>query len=157
MSGLLLHEPAEVIAQMLVDLGVATDPESADPDDAWPAYSGTEPDGPDDCITVRGTTGQDMGSSMIDGHRWESEGFQIRVRTSPHTKRAGFAKATAIGVALDERSAQRVVVLDGTTYTVSDVCGRSPVLQIGPEKATTRRELFTINCYAIIDIHGARP
>src|SRR5687768_852739 len=76
------HSPAEVVAQMLIDLGEGSDPAS---DGAWPCGYSSEPaDLPDNRITVYDTTGADFGGSMIDGELWGTFGIQVRVRAATH-------------------------------------------------------------------------
>jgi hypothetical protein len=70
-----------VIQQVLIELGLGTDPDT-DPGEAWPVYSGSEPggqDAPDNCLTVYDTDPKPDGRSMLDGETWQHYGLQIRI------------------------------------------------------------------------------
>jgi hypothetical protein len=56
MSGSLDHFPADIIRQLLIDLGVGLDVTATD----WPAFSQKEPDSPDNVITVFDTMGREV-------------------------------------------------------------------------------------------------
>lgn len=136
----LSHSPADIIAQLLIDLGLATDPDDTD---AWPVYSTDEPDLPDNCITCYDTAGRDVGRTMKDGERQQYPGIQLRIRCARHE--VGFVKAQAIAIALDEQVAMDYVTLDAVTYTVQSVLRTGTVVPIGKEVPGSARRAFTIN------------
>lgn len=148
----LAHSTAEIMQRALIDLGLGTDPTDS-PQGAWPVHDGTEPDKPDDCMTVRATTGREDGRAMPTGERLEHYGFQVRLRATD--KPTGIAKAWAVAVALDQTLYDLRVSLDlsaggSQSYLVQCVTRSGTVNELGPEKANTRRELFTINGLATI-------
>lgn len=146
MPGTLTHSPARVVRQMLVDLGLGV---AGDYDQTgrytggdWPVFAASEPDLPDECLTVYDTTPIDDGSIMIDGERQEHQGVQIRVRAREHD--AGWLKARAVAVALDESVYDETVTIDGTTYLVMSANRQGGIAVLGKEP-TSRRNLFTLN------------
>lgn len=139
MSGSLEHSPADVIRQLIVDLGHGTAPADAG---SWPAYVGQKTDSPDATITVYDTAGKNGGREMIGGVRFEHAGVQVLVRATEH--RLGYTKAQAIATALDEGVAYTGVTVASTDYVVYAITRTSNVLAIGKEE-DTNRDLFTIN------------
>lgn len=146
MANTLLHSPAEVIQQLLIDLGLGTSPEVS-PLQAWPVYSTNEPaDGQqvsDNVITVYDTTGKGSGRSMHDGQVLGNFGFQIRVRARDHT--TGWQKADAIQTTLAESVYQETVGIGSSRYFVHAVVNVGDVLALGTEAPGSRRSVFTIN------------
>jgi hypothetical protein len=95
MSGSLDHFPADIIRQLLIDLGVGLDITATD----WPAFSQKEPDSPDNVITVFDTMGRDLGRTNPDSVRSERYGIQVRVRGGDID--ATGVRARSIAMALD--------------------------------------------------------
>ena len=151
MSGALAHSPADVVRNLLVDLGLGTTPSDAG---SWPVYAAQEPNTPDSVITIYDTAGRKNGRTQVDGEVQEHHGIQIRVRDANHQD--GYAKARAIAVALDEQVAAQGVVVDDivgtgqTTYVVWNVSRTTDVLSLGKETPTSKRNLFTINAVAAL-------
>lgn len=139
MSTPMLHSPADILAQLIVDLGKGTDPTAGG---AWPVFVAGEPTAPDNAITVYDTTPQDDGRSMIDGEMLGHFGFQVRVRGTTHS--VAYVKAEAVRVALEESVYDRTVHRDGSTYLVHCVA-KTNFLSIGKDVPTSKRSLFTIN------------
>ncbi len=145
MSGSLTHSPADVIRNLIIDLGDGTAPSDAG---AWPVYVGSEPNAPDNLITCYDTAGEIQGHSQIDGEVQEDYGVQIRVRGDDF--HGGQAKARAIAVALDAATLKVVRVGDvaGTgdeTYIVMSATRRSGPLSLGKDVTTSKLNVFTIN------------
>lgn len=133
-GGELIHSPAEIIAQLLRNLG-----------ETWPVYATGEPADPDNVITTFDTTGANDGSSMIDGEQYGHLGVQIRVRAATH-RGGGWAKAHSIAQLLDRSTHNVIVTVDSTSYLVYDVSRNGPaVLAIGKDSPTSRRNIYTIN------------
>lgn len=129
---------------MLVDMGYGTNRSA---NGAWPIHSTNEPDLPDNCITVYDTQGVDEGRVM-QGERQEKHGIQVRIRSATHA--AGFTKARAIAVAIDQDVYLESVVVDGHTYIVHAMSRTSDVLALGKELPTSKRTVFTINATATV-------
>lgn len=144
MSGSLTHSPAQIIAQILVDLGLGTDP---DDEDDWPIYAVSLPDTPDNAMCIYDTQGTMDGSSMIDGEVQEHHGFMVRIRATSHS--VGQAKANAVVQGLDKSVRNEVVTLDSSTYLVTQTGRMSGPLNNGPEP-TSSRIIFTVNAVAAL-------
>lgn len=96
MAGSLLHSPADVIRHLMVARGYGTLPSS---NGAWPISVDKENKGAESTITVYNDEGIDRGRIMIDGHRPNLEGYQIRFRSTD--PKAAWLKARAVAVAMD--------------------------------------------------------
>ena len=145
MSGSLTHSPADIIRQLLTDLGQGTLP-SATTD--WPIYFSQEPNSPDEVITIYDTTGIKNGRTMVDGEVHEHHGFQVRIRAGQYA--TGFTKARAIAIAMDESVRNTTVTLDASTYKVYSITRVSGPLSIGTDVPTSKNDLFTTNAVAAI-------
>lgn len=144
MSGSLAHSPAEIIGQLLIDLAIGTDSQSAD----WSVFIGSEPDEPDESITVYDTANILQGTAMPTGETQEQHGIQIRVRAG--TRPTGWALANSIVTKLDTQVNQDIVTIGATSYNVHSVDRTSGPFPIGKESPLSKREIFTINATASI-------
>lgn len=151
MSSALLRTPAEVIQQLLIDLGAGSDPDT-EPLADWPVYADEEPDGdgtPDEVLTVYDSgTDVDDGHGHADGFAYTHYGVQVRVRARDHT--TGSVKALEVRRLLNESVVRATVTVEGTAYTVPCVKA-SPVRRMGREQAKTRRHLWTVNGIAVVE------
>jgi hypothetical protein len=146
MPGLLDHPAAQVLAKLLIRLGLGTDPD-ADPPGGWPVHSGGEPGSPDEVLTVYDTASRDGGRTTPDGERAEHHGFQVRVRGAGYD--VSGPKANAVADALD-RVEHVEVSVHGTAYVVWAVTRTGTPLSLGKESPATKRSLHTINGLASI-------
>lgn len=141
----LLHSPADIIRQLLVDLGLGNDSNS----NTWPTFVGSEPGSPDNVLTVFNTAGRDQGRHMIDGTRQTFPGVQIRVRSA--LPAVGYSKAGTIADALDASVYNRTVNVEtingvaAASYTVHALSRTTDVLDIGKDVPNSRRSIYTIN------------
>lgn len=140
--GPLAHSPADILATLLVRLGLG-----GAVGEAWPVYVSSEPASPDNVLTVYDTAGRSFDSSMVTGRRWALHGFQVRVRSA--TPAPGYVKACAVAVALDEQINAAGVTLEGVTYCVADVDRTTDVIPLGKEPES-KRSLFTVNGLALL-------
>lgn len=142
MANTITYSPGDVIAQMLVDLGIGTDSAVLLP---WPVFVSSEPDLPDDCVTLYDTTGVIDGRSMIDGRVWTHYGIQVRVRSMNH--QAGWAKADEIWTAFGKGVYDRRVTLGEVNFLVHSINRIEDIIPLGPELGGggKGRRLFTIN------------
>ena len=140
MADLLTHSPADVIAKLLVDLGLGSDVE-ADVVGQWPVSVASEPPSPDNALTVYNTAGRLQGRIQFNGDHDVAYGFTVRVRAV--TSDVGFVKATALAAGLDS-VVRRVVTREGFSYLVHSISRTTPVVPGGRE-GTSSRELHTIN------------
>lgn len=133
-----MKSAAEVVRQLLVDLGVADDP----PDGAYPARALGEEDTPDDHITVYNTTAARLGRVHTSGKFVQNPGFQVRVRSGDET--TALVKADAIRTALSG-VLRRTVTVDAVDHTVQCVSQLGEVIDLGVDTPQTRRRLCTLN------------
>lgn len=142
------HSAAEIVQQLLIDLGVATDPDDGED---WPAYYSNMPDSPDDCLAVLDTSAIKHGRSQVDGTTWVHYGVQVTVRGGD--VRTAYVKARDVSRAFDEDVVRDEVTLDDSIYTVHAVSRTGAEVPLGPE-GTTRRRLWTLNALASITLTG---
>jgi len=140
MSGSLDHSPADIIRQLLIKLALGTDP---DDDDSWPIYAYRIPETPDNLIAVIDTTGKKQGRIMTDGEVQETAGIQVYVRAA--TISTARAKANAIVIALDESIKRSIVTISTSMYLVWNVSRTGPMINVGKEIPTSKRNVLTIN------------
>lgn len=145
MSGSLEHSPADILRNLLVNLGLGTTPSDSG---SWPVYASLMPDTPDNVITLIDTAGVKQGRIQTSGEIQEHYGVQLLIRSTTHP--VGYTKAQALAVALDENIQNNTVTISGTTYDVDAVSRRGNVLSLGEEEESNRR-LFSIN--AIVSIN----
>lgn len=141
----LLHNPARVLRQLLIDLGLGVQAAYAAgvyTGGAWPVFASGEPPTPDECLTVRGTLGTDFGYSQPGGELLQYHGFQVRVRAG--SDETGYARASSILAALNEGGYPVAVTVESTPYCVGDAWTKG-VIPLGKETPESKRSLFTIN------------
>lgn len=141
MSGNLAHSTADVIAELLVDLGLGTI-YNGSTTVAWQIAINREPDKPDNMITVFDTAGKDNGRIMVNGERQENPGIMIKVRASSNT--VGFVKAQTIATTLDAQTNSNASI-SASNYIIHTVNRTTNVLSLGQDKPNSRREIFSVN------------
>lgn len=145
------HSAASIVQFLLIDIGQATNPESAA---AWPVFASGEPAAPDQLVTIYDTAGRQHGRLMPDGSIQEHLGFMVRVRGSDHLR--GSEKAHSIRTAMAEDVYDRTVTVPtingfaGAQYLVHCVALLGPVLPLGKESPTSKRSLFTVNAHLCV-------
>lgn len=146
MSESLAHSPAQIVAQLLVNLSIGTAP--AD-DGSWPVYDTGLPDTPDNAICVYDTTGTLDARLMQTGEWNEHHGINLRLRTTDH--QTGVTKVNAMAVALDTTVNHTTVSMASPTavYDVETMSRKSGPFDNGPEPTSGRR-IFTVNYVASI-------
>lgn len=144
MSGVLLHSPGDIVRRALIAIGQGLDP----PSTPWPIYADAEPNSPDNVITVYGTSGNMDGRMMADGSWVVHHGIQVRIRSATPT--AGFVKANAIAVAMDQSIYQQGITISGTSYLVHSISRKGEVIPLGKEEPGSKRNVFTINAVVVI-------
>ncbi len=157
----LADSPADVVASLLVDLGVATAASAwavrGTSGGKWPAFVNGEPPLPDDVLTVYDTAGSDHGSTMFDGELQGHYGFQVRVRSS--NPQWGWLKADEVRVSLaqavndaNHRYGGRSVRVGSNLYAVHNVAGIGPTIVLGKSDGDKERTwLFTVNALLNVD------
>lgn len=142
----LLHSPADIAGQTLVDLSIGTNG-GATPRGLWPVYVTSEAAEPDNAIFVTDTSPQDDGRSMVSGERWEHFGIQVKIRAT--TAKVGYTKAKTIQKAMDESIYGHLVNLDSSKYRV-ECFTKTRLLKLGKETPNSIRSLFTVNALVSI-------
>lgn len=165
MPNVLNHSPAVIVAQLLVDLGLAVAPSYAVGQDGivsysgqpWPAFSTSEPDFPDEVVTVYDQLGTNSGRFQFSGALQEFYGLQARIRSLDHD--GGWIKADSIRRAWAAAPGQpapfvydRTVTVLGSVYLVSCFSNVKEVMILGKDSPDTKRSLFTVNAQARIDV-----
>lgn len=141
----MIRSPADIIRAVLIDRGLGTDPDLV-PIQAWPVYTGGEPNSPDNVITTFGTTGNDHGRDMVTGEVMGAYGFQVRVRASTYSQ--GRDKIETIWETLSETSGgvyYLTVNVSGDEYLVVSVVRFGDIIELGKEVPNSKRNLFTFN------------
>lgn len=133
----LTHSPAQIVRQLLIDLGLGT--ASGD----WPVFYAMEPNAPDNVLTVFDTTGTDDGRSMVTGELFGHDGFQVRVRAKDHA--TGWLKADAIQTDFAESVSLRQVTVDSSSYLIHAITRIGNVLALGRQTPQSMRSIFTLN------------
>lgn len=141
MSGLLNHDPSDIVRWLLIGIGQGTDPTASG---AWPVCV-EEADLPDSLIVVSDTQGRMDGRIMHTGEQDSHPGVQVKVRAA--TRRLARAKANQVAIALDEGVLRNAVTIGANTYCVQSVSRTGDILSIGKEVGSgSKRSLYTINC-----------
>ncbi len=135
------ESPSEVVAQVIIDLGLGVAPAVVVAD--WMTYATGEPYQPDNCITVYDTTAF-MDGRTHDGKLQGMYGIQVRVRS--RNPRDGWKKAKNVEYNLSQ-VLDLIVHRSSNRYMVHSLNGFGGVLALG-KAPESERNIFTINCYA---------
>lgn len=151
MTNALKDSPSDVVRQLLVNLGQCVDPTfdgaGKYTGGAWPAFSGTEPPQPDDCVTIyRGTDVVD--ARTMRGNLMLHYAAQFRVRCDVSDD--GKAKAQELQRAVAEDVLGALVTVGANNYKVLNFAKIGPVLELGYNVPTDKRFLYTVNMLAVI-------
>lgn len=142
MSGSLVHSPAEIVRQLIIDLGDGTAPSAGS---SWPVVVDQEPNKPDSAITLYDTVGRSQGQDQPTGQLQKYPGIQIKVRAARSA--TAYTKADAIVVSLTESINRpgKQVSISTSAYLVQSVTITSGPIRLGKETPTSNRNAFTIN------------
>lgn len=139
----LIHSPAEIVRQVLIDGAVLT------ATGTWPVWASNEHDTPDESVTVYDTVGTEDGRAMTDGTFYAHYGIMIRVRSQTHAE--GVVKAAEIRQFLSRTVRNRLVTVPtsgsrtGATYLINAVTKIGQLTYLGSDVPSSRRKLFTLN------------
>lgn len=139
------HSPAEIVRQLLIDLGLAVDPEFTGDQytgDPWPAFYSAEPPKPDELIVVVDVAGSSQGR-LFTGELTGHAGVQVTVRSSTHGD--GWVKADRIRANFAENVRNQSVAVGGASYLVKAMVDIRPILTVGKEIGAGRRSIFTVD------------
>jgi hypothetical protein len=138
------YTPAEVLTQYLLDNAVVSDPGD---DLSWPIYISHMPDEDDgngNCVALYDTTGV-LDGRLTSGSVIEHYGLQVKVRSADYL--IGWKKMSEI-LELIRAIKNQNISLESSVFVVNNVSETTPVLGIGVEEGSGRRELFTVNLLA---------
>lgn len=135
----LTHSPADVLRWTLIGLGVGTNPVL---EGSWPINVSSEPDDPDNLITLIDTSGVFDGRIMQTGEKVEFYGVSIQVRAIDHV--TAWPKVEALKRALDESVHNYLVIVGSTDYSVHAVTRQSGPIALGREPGSNRLK-FSMN------------
>lgn len=139
-----MYSPADIVRQLLVDLGLTEESGSS-----WPAYVSFLPELPHEAICVYDTAGNPDGRLMEDGTRIEHPGIQIRVRGRTYLD--AWQKANSIALALDIMGQILIALYGMSTYLIHNVSRTGTVISAGVDDRDDRRRYhFTINAVMTI-------
>jgi hypothetical protein len=139
------HGPEEVVAQLLIDRLLVTDPVEDKP---WPVKVNDESTNEDESVTVSGYDGKIDGRSMPTGRVHSHPAVQIKVKGRDQV--TARAKAKAIAHEVDENVYHAAVTLEGKTYCVQSIGRTSTFNFAGKETAVSQRNVFTLNALVTI-------
>jgi hypothetical protein len=148
MTTALQHSPADIVRQLLIEIGQGIDstttlgPAVNVPPD-WSVFTSTEPSVPDNCLTTYDIDGSSDGRIMVSGEAPYHYGFQIRIRSMDHP--TGYIKANQLRNALAESVYMSTVKIDSASYTVHAITSIGEIIAIGKDNPATKRSLFTLN------------
>jgi len=157
MSGILYNSPAEIIAQLMVDLGLV---DFEDPDEepltGWTVFPMHIPESPDQAIQVKDTHGRLHRRAHVTGVMGEHYGIQLLARSSqdPATP---YLKMKAILHFFDTEVNRETVTLDdkdgvSRIYRVNAITRTSMPLPAGNDG---RRYFYSGNVIASIEYTGS--
>lgn len=144
----LLTSPAYIITEYLRSQGIVSDPTD---DTTWPSYVSYMPDASvvkTDVAVIYNTSGLKDGRIM-DGEVIQHYGIQVKVRSNNHNK--GWAKAEAIALSLDAVLNSDITV-SSNEYRIYNIQRTTPVVALGTEEGTVKRQLFVINFLVTLKI-----
>lgn len=137
------HSPGNITRYAIIALGQGTLPVLPPGTNlAWPVYCPTEPDRPDNCITVRTTAGRGSGRTSPDGESIGHYGVQIRVRSAEED--AGYLKTENIRLALETVHLNLTVTIGAVSYKLWCFANIGDVLPLG-KAPESKRFLHTVN------------
>jgi hypothetical protein len=142
-----MSSPAEVIRQLLVDVG-----EGVESSGIWPVFASFLPGQPDSALCVYDSAGVPDGRIMAGGEKIIHPGIQVMVRGAgyPETR----AKAESIAMLLDAQQRSEVVMESDESYILHNVSRTGDILSLGMEQEGDRRRyLFSINAVLTMSLN----
>jgi hypothetical protein len=143
--GSLQDSPADVIAQILINMGLVADPDSSsssNPD--WLISVDQELAVPDDVIEIHNTAGIQSGRVQITGQMSELYGIQFMVRAVD--SRIAFAMMNQLAVIVDQQIYRVTVPMNsGKSYFLDSITRTGTPIALGKEAPLTKRYIYTLN------------
>lgn len=132
--------PAAILHEALVGLDVLNRSNAV----SWPAWVGNLPDLPHNAIVLFDTSPVPQARLMETGEVKRRWGVQILVR-SRDDRTAGWRRIMTITQALEQSIQNTPVSLKGDDYLIEAASIASGPFDLGREKETTARFLFSVN------------
>lgn len=139
MAHYLQHSAADITRYALIQLGKGT---LLGANQAWPIGVDSEPNKPDNALTVYDTAGTGQGRLMVNGELQGLYGVQIRCRAVDFA--TGWAKLDEIQRTLAESVLLYPVAIGVSRYLIQCFSLVGDVLRLGKEQGG-KRSLFTLN------------
>ena len=146
----LTSPPSIIIRDLLIANSLGSSRSSDDPE-PWPIGVSHEPDSKqeqDDIVTLYDTGGANDGRIMKTGERVQHETVQVRIRSKKYL--TGYAQIKIISDFFDQLLRESIIV-DSVNYLIQNISRSSPILPLGTEKGSKRRQLFTLNIAVTIN------
>jgi len=156
MSGVLYHSPAEIIAQLMIDLGLANGNEEDEALTGWVVFPLHLPETPDQAIQVQDTAGRLHNRTQVTGETGEHYGIQVLAR-SPQDPVTAYRKIKQLLEYFDtEICREEVTVYDeaastNRTYMVHALTRTSVAIPSGNDG---RRYFYAGNALASIELQA---
>lgn len=155
MSGQLYHTPAEIVAQLIADLGLA-DVQGTGTGVAptgWTVFALHFPEDPEQAIFVKDTAGRLHGRSQPTGVTGEHYGIQVLARSSEDPA-ASYRRVKLLLEYFDTQvKRDEVILVDqnsiARTYRVNAITRTSPAIPAGSDG---RRYFYSGNAVASIEL-----
>lgn len=137
--------PASLIAQLVVESGAMTAPESHRD---WPLFVSHMPNDVVNCGCIYDTSGVQDGRISKSGEVIEHYGIQLTIRSNSYE--IGRAKAEQVALILDSIF-KSIVVVNSVSYEIQNIKRMSSVISLGTEPGSQRNQIFTVNFLVTIN------
>ena len=154
MSGQLYHTPAEIVTQLMIDLGLADGPETTNGLTGWTVFPLQFREDPEQALQVKDTAGRLHGRSQITGEAGEHYGIQVLARSSQDVS-TPYKKIKAVLAFFDTQVRRESVTLFdqdnfmNRTYRVNAITRTSTAVPAGNDG---RRFFYSGNALASIEL-----
>jgi phosphate-selective porin len=147
--GSLVDSEQSIVAQLMIDMGIASDPLLPGTASDWPVSADGELQNPDNVITVTGTEPARFGRVQVTGEGSQISAVQIKVRS--YDPQIAFTKTNEIVVWAEQTAyMQQTTVINQngatSTYRVGPFTRKSGPLSVGrADNNLSKRWIYTIN------------
>ena len=153
MSGVLYHNPSEIVADLMCDLGLAAFADAVENLTGWTVFAIHWPESPDQAILVSDTAGRLHRRVHVTGVMGEHYGIQVLVR-SAEDPATPYVKTKRILEFFDTQVRRETVVLEDSdgidrTYRVNAINRVGPAVPAGRDG---RRFVYSGNAIASIEL-----
>lgn len=135
--------PANIIRQFLIEEGIGQSHSKKD----WVVYTASEPDDPDNAITIYNTRGTLDGRIHETGEVVQHYGFQTKIRGKDDETAS--AKGREIYTAYNQLL-RRLITVNSVAIRLQAITLKSPLMPMG-QQVKGRRILYVVNAIVTID------